>query len=93
MSNRLLDIITDPDHTITNMNAKGEWTLEDLAEGCSFTIRKGGVQWIMGNPQGMYGDLVYCKAKVAKIARLGHGPVHRLKSFKITQKIYSTDCA
>jgi polyisoprenoid-binding protein YceI len=75
------------------MTKEGEWTLEDLEEGCSFTIRKGGTQWVMGKPQGMYGEFVYCKAKVAKSARPGHGPVHRLKMFEITQKVYSTDCA
>lgn len=75
------------------MNAKGDWTLEDLAEGCSFTIRKGGIQWIMGKPQGTFSQIVYCKAKVAKVARPGHGAVHRNRCFEMTQVVYSTDCA
>jgi len=75
------------------MNKDGEWTLEDLAKGCEFTIRKGGTVWVMGEPQGMYGQAVYCHRKVAKPARPGHGPIHRKKMFDITQVIYSTDCA
>jgi len=75
------------------MNAKGNWTLEDLAEGCEFTLRKGGVVWVMGKPQGMYGDMVYCKAKVAKPARHGHAPIQRLRFLAITTEIHSTDCA
>lgn len=93
MSNRLLDIITEPDNTITNMNAQGEWTLEDLAEGCEFTVCKGGAVWVMGKPQGMYKQFVYCRAKVAKPARPGHRPIHRLRMFDMTQVIFSTDCA
>jgi hypothetical protein len=40
------------------MNAEGKWTLEDLAKGCEFTIRKGGTVWVMGEPQGMHNQVV-----------------------------------
>jgi hypothetical protein len=90
---RLLDIIAETDNTLTNMNKEGEWTLEDLAKGCEFTLRKGGTVWVMGEPQGMDGGFVYCHHKAARSVRPGHGPIHRKQMFKITQVIYSSDCA
>ena len=75
------------------MMRSGNWTLEDLAKGCEFTLRKGGTVWVMGEPQGMDGCVVYCHHKIAKPARPGHPPIHRKRMFDIKQVIYSTDCA
>jgi hypothetical protein len=93
MSNRLLDIVTEPDNTITNMTKEGDLTIEDLETGCEFTIRKGGTVWIKQEPQGMYNDITYGRAKVAKSVRIGRPPIRRYKMFKSKQVIYSTDCA
>lgn len=69
------------------------WTIADLAEGCEFTIRKGGIVWVKGKPQGMYEQVVYCKAKIAKSARPGHAPIHRQRMFEQKTPIHTTNCA